>query len=217
MRLNSSSLDSIRLQTSSPGRIYTSDGRVHYGPRTDYNGWSIEAREVEAGDIEEVRLGDRFIQFGAYWRIGEVDANYFAISHIDGQTPIRFRRSGTMYAGPQTGWNLRGRKHVGGAMGVTFGDRFAQIGDFRVGDVNGRYFSIAHAIEEKTAIIFEDNGRNWPGNGNRRDWTTVGRPLHDCRALPERPARFGFGSLYAFYNPFHNRYLRLRLDGTSGH
>ena len=71
---------------------------------------------MEAGDVEEVRLGDRFIQFGAYWRVG---ANYFVISHIDGQIPIRFRRSGTMFAGPKTGWNLWGRKYVGEATGVT--------------------------------------------------------------------------------------------------
>ena len=57
-------------------------------------------------------------------------------------------------------------------------DRFVQIGNFRVGDVDGQHFSVAH-VGGKTMQIFRSDGTLHPGP--RSDYTTVGRPMLECK------------------------------------
>ena len=194
-------------------RIYTSDGLHHAGPRRDWHSWNAEARQVADGELGEVKLGDRFIEFGKYWRMGEVDSRHFSISHVNGQTPMIYRADGHLFGGPRTDFNLFNRRYVGEPKGVTFGDRFVQIGSFRVGAVDGWHFSVTH-VDGKTVEIYTGDGHRHPGNGHRTDWTTFGRSLLDCQAIAEKTQLFTKSSLYAFYNPTHGRYLQLHLRCT---
>ena len=200
------------VPVSCPVRIYRgSDGTVHAGPFThnpqSKNGWdNRESGYVPAGDLQEVKIGDRFIQFGKFWRVGEFNA-MLSISHSEGQTPLVIQKDGTMIAGPSTANNLFIRR--GEPKGVTFGDRFVQIGNFRLGDVDGWHFSISHVNTEKLLDLFKGDGTRELGNGRTNHMTTLGRPLQDCKVFPERPRLFSFDTLYAFYNPWHERYLSL--------
>ena len=50
---------------------------------------------------------------------------------------------GTLHPGPRHDYGLW-EKPLGEPMGVTFGDRFVQIGNFRLGDVDSKHFSVSH-------------------------------------------------------------------------
>ncbi|CAE7937902.1 unnamed protein product, partial [Symbiodinium necroappetens] len=196
-----------------------SDGTVHAGPfphnPPSKNGWdNRESGYVPAGDLQEVKIGDRFIQFGKFWRVGEFNA-MLSISHSEGQTLLVIQQDGTMIAGPSTANNLFIRR--GEPKGVTFGDRFVQIGNFRLGDVDGWHFSISHVNTEKLLDLFKGDGSRELGNGRTNHMTTLGRPLQDCKVFPDKPRLFSFDTLYAFYNPWHERYLSLNsvADMTS--
>ena len=84
---------------------------------------------------------------------------------------------GGVFSGPHA------RIH-GAPKGITFGDRFIQIGKFRTGDVDGKRLSVAHVGDEsgtdKTVAVYRDDGNRVlspPGETN----TTVGRPLTPCK------------------------------------
>ncbi|CAE7690767.1 unnamed protein product [Symbiodinium necroappetens] len=109
--------------------------------------------------------------------MGEVNEAHFSISHSGGQTIQIFHKQGTLHPGPRTDFGLWNRK-VGDALGVSFGDRFVQIGNFRVGDVDGTHFSVTH-VGGQTSQIFREDGTVHPGP--RSDYTTFGRPLSECQ------------------------------------
>ena len=196
---------------SCPVRIYRSDGTAHYGPFShnppSKNGWdNRESGYVPAGDLQEVKIGNRFIEFGKFWRVGELNA-MLSISHSSGQTPLVFQKDGTLIKGPSTANNLFIQR--GEPQGVNFGDRFVQIGNFRLGDVDGWHFSISHVENGTLLDLFTGDGLRHLGNGREMYKTTVGRPLQDCKIFTEKPRLFSFDTLYAFYNPWHKRYLSL--------
>lgn len=164
---------------------------------------------MPAGDVQEVKIGDRFIEFGKFWRLGEVSEDKLSISHKSGHTAYVWQKNGHVLGGPRTDNNLFNRLTTTEPTGVTFGDRFVQIGHFRIGDVDGWHFSISHVNSGLTAQIFTGDGHVHNGNGHRRDWQTTGRPLQDCKIFPEKPHLFSFDTLYAFYSPVHKRYLQL--------
>jgi len=199
--------------------IYRSDGTAHYGPFShnppSKNGWdNRESGYVPAGDLQEVKIGNRFIEFGKFWRVGELNA-MLSISHSSGQTPLVFQKDGTLIKGPSTANNLFIQR--GEPQGVNFGDRFVQIGNFRLGDVDGWHFSISHVENGTLLDLFTGDGLRHLGNGREMYKTTVGRPLQDCKIFTEKPRLFSFDTLYAFYNPWHKRYLSLNsaADMTS--
>ena len=41
--------------------------------------------------------------------------------------------------------------------GVSYGDRFVQLGSFRVGDVDGEHFTVTH-VSGSTAAIYRKDG-----------------------------------------------------------
>ncbi|CAE7215982.1 unnamed protein product [Symbiodinium microadriaticum] len=135
--------------------ILTSDGRTHSGPRRDWHTWDREA------GISTIKFGDRFIQFGHWWRLGEWEQNgrHFVLSHRNNKAPIIWR--------------------------IAFGHGFVQIGKWRIGDVDGHHFSIT--VNGKTAEIFTADARRH--YGPRTDWTTFGRPISDCRVVPDAGAQ----------------------------
>ncbi|CAE7326571.1 unnamed protein product [Symbiodinium sp. CCMP2592] len=162
--------------------ILTSDGHTHSGPRRDWHTW-----DREAGVTHSVKFGDRFIQFGHWWRLGEWEHNgrHLVLSHRNNKAPIIWRDDGTVHNGPHHGWSLFGRA-TGAPSGIAFGQGFVQIGKWRIGDVDGHHFSIA--VNGKTAEIFTggDARRHY---GPRTDWTTFGRPISDCRVVPDTDAK----------------------------
>jgi len=167
---------SVSHKNGNTARIYRSDGHLFPGPRRDYGSWQLEAKSAEAG---AVKFGDRFIELGLF-RMGEVDSTHFSISHRDGWTAQIFRADGSLHAGPRSDYHVWGRP-VGDPFGVSFGDRFLQIGNFRVGDVDGVHFSVSH-LNGNTMQIFRDDGTLHPGP--RQDYTTFGRALAECRVVP---------------------------------
>merc|ERR1711871_271521 len=139
-----------------------------------HRGTLYEVREaMEAPKGSDIKIGDHFIQFGD-WRMGQVDAsNHFSISHKDGKTAQIYRNDGTRHPGPRNDWNTFG-KSDSQSKGVTFGDGFVQIGDWRFGQVDANHASISHK-GGKTAQIFRQDGTLHPGP--RNDWNTFGKSL----------------------------------------
>lgn len=157
--------------------IYTSDGHVHSGPRHDQNSWDREPRETST-----IKFGDRFIQFGEWWRLGEWEENgkHLVVSRRDSKAPMIWREDGIAQAGPHDGFNLFERA-VGAPSGIAFGHGFVQLGHWRIGDVDGRHFSIAHVKGKTAEILSAIDGKRYLGP--REDFTTFGRMITDCRAV----------------------------------
>ena len=155
--------------------MYDAGGLVHVGPLADPDSWYLEAKEATS----KVLFGDRFIQIGQ-WRLGEVDADHFSLSHSSGAVGQIWHASGTRHPTVNTYWDLwtgSNYRPVGPPTGITFGDRFVQIGGFRIGDVDGRHFSVAHK-DGTTIEIFREDGLCF--GGPRNDYTTFGRSLREC-------------------------------------
>ncbi|CAE7804809.1 unnamed protein product [Symbiodinium sp. CCMP2456] len=197
---------------------FTSDGHYHRhgAPTQGDHSWNREARYVAAGEMGEVTLGDRYIQFGKYWRMGQVDDDHFSISHIDGKSPVVFHKHGVMYSQDHSGfdharYNLWNRRHVNKSSGIGFGDGFVQIGDFRVGDVDHERLSVANAKSLKTCESFKKDGHT--ADSGSTSWTTLGRALQHCQVIP-RKARNFTSPVAAFYNPKHGRWLQMNKGST---
>ena len=118
--------------------IYREDGTLHGGPRTDFNAWG---RNI--GPSSGIKFGFQFIEIGE-WRIGAYNQNYLSLSHKDGQVPFVVLHDGMGWTGPRTEYTTWDRPE-GPLSGVSFGDRFIQIGDFCLGDVDGRHASVGHS------------------------------------------------------------------------
>ena len=76
--------------------IYTGDGRVHLGPRTD---WSLWHRPITVP--RDIRFGGNFVQIGNF-RLGQSphDSNTFVIVHSSGNICIKFTARGYVHYGP---------------------------------------------------------------------------------------------------------------------
>eukprot|EP00435_Cladocopium_sp_Y103_P053127 s189_g16.t4 len=168
--------------------IYRSDGTRHGGPRTEWNAWDCKG----AYDDKQVKWGDHFLQLGEF-RLGQVDDAHFSISHSGGQTIVIFRSDGTIHPGPRTDFNLWSKPTLTSPTGATSGDRFVQIGKFRLGDVDSGHFSVSHELGQ-TMQIFRNDGTLHPGP--RTDFSTFGRE--------ETTGRFYTGSCTAVKCPDHS-------------
>ena len=164
---------SISHKDGKTAMVYTSAGNQHPG----IDGYREKWHE-DPTSHHRIKFGDRFIQLGAF-RIGEVNHGHFSVSHSDSQTNAIFRSDGHHFSGPRTDWGLQSRS-LGEPYGVTFGDRFVQIGHFRMGDVDGTHFSISGA--EKTIAVFKKDGT--VHYGPREDYTLFGRALSECHVAP---------------------------------
>ncbi|CAE7397039.1 unnamed protein product, partial [Symbiodinium necroappetens] len=140
-------------------------GQVGQNTRIDWNAWNheFEPREVPKPFVS---FGDNFIELREY--------SILAFSRDGVHGHLSF---GGVFSGPHA------RIH-GAPKGITFGDRFIQIGKFRIGDVDGKRLSVAHVGDEsgtdKTIAVYQDDGNRVlspPGATN----TTVGRPLTPCK------------------------------------
>ena len=117
--------------------ILTSDGAVHASfPSSVFHTWNRPL-----GYPSGIAFGHEFIQMGN-WRVAAMD-DHLSISHKDGQTPKFYSSTGHITHGPTTAHNAWSRP-IGPASGVTFGDRFIQIGKFRIGDADGLHLATTY-------------------------------------------------------------------------
>jgi len=153
--------------------------------------WSRQP--MAAASNKRVRFGDRVIQIGQ-WRLGEVDGKHFTISHSSLKTLVIYRSNSAndpnpVFPGARPEWGLWGslppsrNPPMDESMGVSFGDRFVQIGNFRLGDVDGKHFSVAHAGTGKTLMVFQSDGNHGHHHCPRDDFTTLGRPMEQCQVM----------------------------------
>merc|ERR1719375_1954651 len=66
-----------------------------------------------------------------------------------------------------------GKLHRLPLRGVAFGDKFIQLGDWRISDIDGRHLSIASAKTKKTTMIYRSDGK--PFHGPRKDFQAFNR------------------------------------------
>ena len=162
--------------------------------KTHVHVWWTEKDALSPGTglPRRVRFGDRVIQIGQ-WRLGEVDGKHFTISHSSLKTLVIYRSNSAndpnpVFPGARPEWGLWGslppsrNPPMDESMGVSFGDRFVQIGNFRLGDVDGKHFSVAHAGTGKTLMVFQSDGNHGHHHCPRDDFTTLGRPMEQCQA-----------------------------------
>lgn len=137
-------------------------GTLHKGPRTDYSTWSRPL-----GTASGISYGDRFIQIGG-WRIADVNGQHFSISHENGNTGVIFKSDGKLFPGPPTPTTsfstFAGQfaRTIGKASGISYGQDFIQIGEWRFGQANAAHLSIAHK-DGFTSSIFRHDGILFPG------------------------------------------------------
>ncbi|CAE7525840.1 Ank3 [Symbiodinium sp. CCMP2456] len=159
-------IDATHLSISHKGgqtpQIYRADGVMIPG-RHDYSAW-----HRPKGFPSGIVFGSRFIQIGNF-RLGDADGHHFTISHENGITIQIFRSDGTLHPGPRHELNLWSRT-AGPPQGITFGDRFLEIGLWRFADVDGEHFALTQAGGQ-TAQIFRSDNQLFPGPNAH--WTGV--------------------------------------------
>ncbi|CAE7410351.1 unnamed protein product [Symbiodinium natans] len=151
---------SISHKDGQTPQIWRNDGTVHPGPRTDYNAWGRPL-----GFPSGIAFGPGFIQIGQF-RLGQIDADHLSIAHKDSTAQI-FRSDGTLHNGPRTDYTAWTRS-TGPPSGITFGDRFLQLGRFRLGDAGAAHFIVTHDGGQ-TIQKYASIGTQHPGP--RTDWT----------------------------------------------
>jgi hypothetical protein len=137
---------------------------------TDLNEQGRSELLARASQLEGVRFGKNFLQLGE-WRFGDVDGRHFSVVHKDGKTAEIYREDGTLHPGPRTDFHTLSREFNDSAPGISFGDRFIQIGVWRIGDIDGVHASICNLLHTpihgtttgKTALIFRSDGTLHPG------------------------------------------------------
>ncbi|CAE7940929.1 UVR8 [Symbiodinium sp. KB8] len=187
---------SISHRSGLVSKVFFSDGRLQTNLGGDasrpHNAWWKEARELHHADAGSLKFGDRFIQIGDF-RLGAdegqgYDSVILTHRHFD---VIQFwNHNGGLVPGANVGarHHHRGRdiwaRPVGPPRGVSFGDRFVQIGNYRFGAFDGHHFTVAH----KDGVIAElfTGYDGLQHNGPIAKWTTFGRPMRQCKVMPPR-------------------------------
>ena len=149
---------SISHNAGQTSEIHRHDGRFFTGPRTDYNAW-----DRPIGFPYGITFGVGFVQIGKF-RLGMVDERHFSISHQSGFTSKIFRDDGTVYDGPRSDYDLWKVRSSGPAAGITSGDKFLQIGRFRLGDVHGHWLTLTHN-SGSTSQVWKSDGTLQTGPG----------------------------------------------------
>ena len=144
--------------------------------RHDYSGW-----HRQLGFPSGITFGSRFIQIGDF-RLGDADGHHFSISHKNGITIQIFRSDGTLHPGPRHELNLWKTRTSGPPQGITFGDRFIELGLWRLGDVDGAHFVVTQ-VGGHTPQTYRSDNTLWPGPLDH--WNGIyGRyPEYHCGSL----------------------------------
>ncbi|CAE7239452.1 unnamed protein product [Symbiodinium sp. CCMP2592] len=98
------------------------------------------------------------LPIGAF-RIGTIDNIHLSVAHKGGKTAQIFRNDGHLFPGPRGDYGTYGRPSA--LSGISEGDRYLQIGQFRLGDVDGQHFTVIHT--GKTIQIYRGDGTLHPG------------------------------------------------------
>ena len=88
-----------------------------------------------------------------------------------------WRSDGTIHIGPRTCCGLGQLNTFQSQLpsdSVSFGEKFLQLGDFRIADIDGNHMSIAFVSTGKTAEIFRSDATQHPGP--RADFNANSRP-----------------------------------------
>ena len=134
-------------------------------------------------------LGTAFIQFGS-WRLCDVDSWHASLAFNSGSSSTAeiFRGDGTLHPGPRSDYGCLGKSST--FSNVNFGDRFIQIGSWRLGDVDGTHASMAYS--STTALIFRCDGTLHPGP--RSDYSTWSRSISPGSGLSYGDRFIDFGN-----------------------
>mmetsp|Transcript_16360 Transcript_16360/g.30161 ORF Transcript_16360/g.30161 Transcript_16360/m.30161 type:complete len:321 (+) Transcript_16360:79-1041(+) len=150
--------------------IFTKNGTVHPGPRDDYSLWD---RDIQITHSSGIAVGNYYVELGE-WRYGVVDDGHFSFAHKDGKTAQIYLSDGTVQPGPRTDYTTWDRP-PGPVHGMAIGDRFLEIGNWRIGDVDGANFSISHR-DGKTAQVLRKDGTDL--EGPRTDYSLWDREVY---------------------------------------
>ncbi|CAK9117254.1 unnamed protein product [Durusdinium trenchii] len=156
-------------------QIYRSDGVMITG-RHDYSAW-----HRPTGFPSGITFGSRFIQLGNF-RLGDADGHHFSISHKNGITIQIFRSDGTLHPGPRHELNLWNTRTPGPPQGITFGDRFIQIGLWRLGDVDGAHFVVTQ-VGGHTAQTYRSDNALFPGPNDHWNGVYDRYPEYHCGSI----------------------------------
>ena len=176
--------------------ILRSDGTVHggNGGRTDWGlskkplTWTYSASNPMAlNSLPNVQFGRSYVQFGPNQRLGTPDDHHLSISFKTpccGASGIHtadiWRADGTIHPGPRNCCGL-GQLNTFEAQlstdSIWFGDKFLQIGNFRIADIDGNHMSIAYVSSGKTAEIFRSDSTQHPGPRTDYNHLTTRPPL----------------------------------------
>eukprot|EP00439_Symbiodinium_sp_Y106_P083978 s846_g24.t1 len=155
-----------------------SDGTLHPGPRTDYGAWN---RQI--GESSGISFGSSYVEIGDF-RIGAADDTHLSVSHKNGFTAQIFRADGQRFSGPRHDYGTYGK--AAELTGVSVGDRYIQLGKFRLGDVDGRHFTVIHTTTGQTIQIYREDGTQHPGP--RTDWHQLATRTSEKCGKAEAPA-----------------------------
>ncbi|CAE7295082.1 UVR8 [Symbiodinium sp. CCMP2592] len=189
---------SISHRSGLVSKAFFSDGGLQTNLGGDasrrHNTWWREAKELYHANVGSLKFGDRFIEIGNF-RLGAdadegqgYDSVILTHRHFD---VIQFwNHNGGLVPGADVHAKSHHRgkaiwaRPVGPPRGVSFGDRFVQIGNYRFGDFDGHHFTVAH----KDGVIAEmfTGYDGLQHNGPIAKWTTFGRPMKDCKVMPPR-------------------------------
>jgi hypothetical protein len=182
--------------------ILRSDGTVHggSGSRSDWGAssqpltWTYSASNPMAlNSLPNVQFGRSYVQFGPNQRLGTPDDAHLSISFKTpccGASGIHtadiWRNDGTIHPGPRNCCGLGQLNTFDSQLStdsIWFGDKFLQIGNFRIADIDGGHMSIAYVSSGKTAEIFRSDSTQHPGP--RTDFNANERPKCPLRVYED--------------------------------
>lgn len=149
--------------------------------------------------------GPYFVEIGNF-RFGQVDDNHFSISGTyrrrnswatrrRDERPMTaqiFRNDGTLHPGPRIAWDSFGvMKALSGTTSgsLQWGDRFFQVGKWRMGAIDDTHFGVAHK-DGKTVQTYQHTGAR---QGPKNDPTLWGRPVQDITKVSFSDVGIYFG------------------------
>lgn len=153
-------------------QIFRSDGTIH--GNANCASWQVSfgnAIFAKGNSVRNIQVGDRFIDFGQ-WRIGDIDGTHAAIVYKPrGCAVMIWRNDATLHGGSHcASWQLSwGRKlnarQTGSGSGILFGDRFMQLGAWRVGLADADVHAVMSHSNQWAAQIYRSDGTLHGGGG----------------------------------------------------
>ncbi|CAE7552016.1 unnamed protein product [Symbiodinium natans] len=204
--------DYVNNQVMAPPQtamIFRKDGQLLPGPHRDHGCcWGRPA-----GEAQGIKFGFQFIQIGQF-RLGAVDDNHFSISHIGGHTPQLFRHDGTLHPNQQNAWGTFDRPE-GAPMGISVGEKFIQMGNFRLGDADGP-FLVTHRVTGKTIQVYQEDGTVQPDANSH--WAPKVMDRKPSAWTCQDVAEMAYGPCNSDFGSWGDRFIQLgdwRLAATN--